>query len=1019
MGISGLLPLLKDIQSHRHVADYRGQTLGIDAYVWLHRGAYGCARDILNGLPTDRYIAYAVGRIRMLQHHGVKPYLVFDGDKLPAKQGTEDDRDQRRRDNLEKARSLERAGKAHEARDLYAKCVDITPAMAYQLIKLLRREGIPYVVAPYEADAQLAYLERHGIIDGIITEDSDLLVFGCEKVLFKLEQAGQCIEILRSRFALTRQVILSGWTPVEFRQMAILSGCDYLPSIVGMGLKNAHRLLRRYKTVEKVLQAVRLEGKMRVPATYAREFRKAELTFVHQRVWDPRQARMTTLTPLPDGTLDEMVPFIGAPIDDELARQIAEGDVDPVTRLPMVDLVPSQQRPSTSAAAAAAAAGAGAGSLARAGFVANPRSTSWTGSASGPSRPAALARSTTTTAAGGGSGPSLSPFYRSSNGPTKKPVSTEAGLQTIKNFFGFKPSTPKAKLGATARAVESTVLSGSSRDDVVAGKPSPLSERDTNVVAQPSSPLPSSSPFAVDKGKRKAADAVEVDENSKLGNADDETPRPVKSKFFKKAIEESPTAVAPGPLGDSRAAGIAGAAATAAATAEAAASTYLELDGRTPKRGVPSLSQATPSKIWEGCEDMDEFIKSSPLQQQQRDGSGSGRQSSSRLQQVLREPDSFPEPSPFATPWDEGGQTQDIVESLLAEGETQQSSLAGVSIIAQATPTKRKRQRLVTRAEDDAANDSDHSSGFISSPASSVRPQRRHRRMSSDAFGESADEGRPGDDEEDDTMPSSPISPIKARIGKTAELQWMDSDLTSASVEVQASSDPIEPDDLLQPLQQQPQQQQQQQQSKAEDVAKAVGRSLMAQFGWQGGVGSGTSPPALGVAAASKKISPPPGRKGIRSVSDQTPIRPSTGAALQPISNRTPTPIVAAAGKASAPLVKLEAFRYGNGNGAGPGHTAASPASAAGGLSTPGTKAKMLRTVSDSVGPTAASSEAKKARPTPSRAVSCSTKARLTFIGDDDAENDAGMAETAVAGAAGIRANRLERFRFTGGGGGG
>ena len=143
------------------------------------------------------------------------------------------------------------------AREAFVRSVDVTPHMAYELIKLLRAERIPYVVAPYEADAQLAFLEREGIIDGIITEDSDLLVFGCRTVLFKLDTYGSCVEIQRDRFASARQLSLAGWGTSEFRQMAILSGCDYLPSIVGMGLKNAHRLLRRYESVERVLQALR------------------------------------------------------------------------------------------------------------------------------------------------------------------------------------------------------------------------------------------------------------------------------------------------------------------------------------------------------------------------------------------------------------------------------------------------------------------------------------------------------------------------------------------------------------------------------------------------------------------------------------------------------------------------------------------------------------------------------------------------------------------------------------------
>lgn len=42
--------------------------------------------------------------------------------------------------------------------------------------------NVQYIVAPYEADAQLAYLEKTGVIDAILTEDSDLLVFGCKRV---------------------------------------------------------------------------------------------------------------------------------------------------------------------------------------------------------------------------------------------------------------------------------------------------------------------------------------------------------------------------------------------------------------------------------------------------------------------------------------------------------------------------------------------------------------------------------------------------------------------------------------------------------------------------------------------------------------------------------------------------------------------------------------------------------------------------------------------------------------------
>lgn len=45
-----------------------------------------------------------------------------------------------------------------------------------------RARGVDCVVAPYEADAQLAYLTKSGLAQAVITEDSDLLAFGCKKV---------------------------------------------------------------------------------------------------------------------------------------------------------------------------------------------------------------------------------------------------------------------------------------------------------------------------------------------------------------------------------------------------------------------------------------------------------------------------------------------------------------------------------------------------------------------------------------------------------------------------------------------------------------------------------------------------------------------------------------------------------------------------------------------------------------------------------------------------------------------
>ena len=54
MGIQGLLPLLKRIQKPVSIAEhFAGQVIGVDAYCWLHKGAYGCAMELVEGKKSS------------------------------------------------------------------------------------------------------------------------------------------------------------------------------------------------------------------------------------------------------------------------------------------------------------------------------------------------------------------------------------------------------------------------------------------------------------------------------------------------------------------------------------------------------------------------------------------------------------------------------------------------------------------------------------------------------------------------------------------------------------------------------------------------------------------------------------------------------------------------------------------------------------------------------------------------------------------------------------------------------
>ncbi|ETS73777.1 hypothetical protein PFICI_14723 [Pestalotiopsis fici W106-1] len=332
----GLLPLLKSIQRPTELKQHAGETFAVDAYGWLHRGSISCAIELAQGKPTQKYVSFCMRRVRMMQHFGVTPYLVFDGGYLPSKAGEEAHRKQRREDSRQAGMELLKAGKPSLAHKELQKAVNISPEMARNLIEELKKLGLPYVVAPYEADAQMVYLERQGLVSGIVSEDSDLLVFGAKRLFTKLDDHGQCVEINRRDFAACRDLHLVDWTDAQFRHMAIFGGCDYSSGIKDFGLKTAYRMLRKYKTPEKVIKRIQLEGKLRVPSDYLKEFQQAELTFLYQRVYCPNAQEQVFLTPLPEGVNAEDMPFIGAAVEPATSQAIARGDVDPITKEPII-----------------------------------------------------------------------------------------------------------------------------------------------------------------------------------------------------------------------------------------------------------------------------------------------------------------------------------------------------------------------------------------------------------------------------------------------------------------------------------------------------------------------------------------------------------------------------------------------------------------------------------------------------------------------------------------------------------
>ncbi len=118
----------------------------------------------------------------------------------------------------------------------------VTDEMVDDVIELLGLFGLPYVIAPMEAEAQCAKLETLGLVNGIITNDSDVFVFGGKRIYKNFFEERKYTEIYNAN---TLEDEL-GFKQETFIAMAELLGSDYALGIKGVGVVNATEIIAAF-----------------------------------------------------------------------------------------------------------------------------------------------------------------------------------------------------------------------------------------------------------------------------------------------------------------------------------------------------------------------------------------------------------------------------------------------------------------------------------------------------------------------------------------------------------------------------------------------------------------------------------------------------------------------------------------------------------------------------------------------------------------------------------------------------
>lgn len=154
---------------------------------------------------------------------------------------------------------------------------EVSQVMITECQQLLTLFGLPYITAPMEAEAQCAELVSLGLVDGIITDDSDVFLFGGTRVYKNMFNQSKFVECyltsdMEKEYALHRKKLIS---------FAHLLGSDYTEGIPGIGPVTALEILTEFTSLEEfshwwtqVQMGMNMSSEGNHPAFY-KKFRKS------------------------------------------------------------------------------------------------------------------------------------------------------------------------------------------------------------------------------------------------------------------------------------------------------------------------------------------------------------------------------------------------------------------------------------------------------------------------------------------------------------------------------------------------------------------------------------------------------------------------------------------------------------------------------------------------------------------------------------------------------------------------
>ncbi len=236
--------------------------IGIDLMLYAHKYEYSCGsiypgfiNQILNFMSNQIIPVYIIDGTAPIEKNDIINSRNLKKDKILLKiNKLEDSLNEPLLNEDEKNKILNQIKKLNKSN------INITSTHIYNLTQLFDIFNVPYIRASGEADTLIAALYKKNVIDACLSEDMDLLVYGCDKMIkFKSNNIIEYdLEYILEKINLSKN---------EFIELCILFGCDYLkpllrdkPDVIYNNYNNSNNLKDMFKdytnqsTVDKYIE---------------------------------------------------------------------------------------------------------------------------------------------------------------------------------------------------------------------------------------------------------------------------------------------------------------------------------------------------------------------------------------------------------------------------------------------------------------------------------------------------------------------------------------------------------------------------------------------------------------------------------------------------------------------------------------------------------------------------------------------------------------------------------------------